>query len=40
MNQPPATPKPRLTRAEKAAREYNEMLRALRTNAGTVTPRR
>lgn len=36
----PAAPKPRLTRAEKAARDYNDMLRALRTNAGTLTPRR
>ena len=33
-------PKPRLTRAEKAARDYNEMLRGLRTNAGTITPTR
>ena len=36
----PAAPKPRLTRAQKADRDYNEMLRALRTNAGTITPRR
>ena len=32
-----AAPKPRLTRAEKAVRDYNEMMRALRTNAGTIT---
>ena len=33
-------PKPRLTRAEKAARDYNEMLRSLRTNAGAITTSR